>query len=345
MATLMTNESYTIENIQHYFDTSHANKGALVKAGHAGHQLQWCVLTGIRRVYIPILKDEDTADAFWESNGLKCSVTDCAIADSGLMCVIECTELTFFKEMSMVVARILEERIVGAERVIRLFKNNRIFWAGMPNAMTTVRAAGLFGELFFMWNFLRSRIPSIIEQGLWGGPAQTDKDFNFAELQVEVKTAMSHSQPVSHQISTLHQLQNDRRPLILYSLIAHPDNGGGHSLFELVTNIHDELQESNSDLAVQFQELLHDCGYQIEDPRMELHRFHLLDDYGEFYAVCDDFPRLTTSDNCTDQRVNIDNYTITLTNVEHLGLNITRASSVPEMLAAYDATINGKKDC
>jgi len=341
----MTNESYTIENIEHYFDTSHTNRGALVKAGHTGHQLQWCVLTGIRRVYIPILKDEDTEVAFWKSNGLKCSVTDCAVGDSGLMCVIECTDITFFKEMSMVVARILEDGIVGAERVIRLFKNNRIFWAGTPNAMTTVMAAGLFGELFFMWNFLRSRIPSIIEQRNWGGSEQTDKDFNFAELQVEVKTAMSHSQPVSHQISTLHQLQNDRRPLVLYSLIAHPDQGGGHSLFELVINIHGALQESNPDLAVQFQAILIDCGYQIEDPRMESYRFHLLNDYGELYAVYNDFPRLTTSDNCADQRVNIDNYTITLTNVEHLRLNITRATSVPELLEAYDATINGKKDC
>ena len=72
----------------------------------------------------------------------------------------------------------------------------------------------------------------------------------------------------------------------MFSLVAHPDEGGNQSLHDLVHGILDELSEVAK---ISFLDVLDQLGYIVGHPSMEEFRYNLTHGDGKLYAVCGDF--------------------------------------------------------
>ena len=121
---------------------------------------------------------------------------------------------------------------------------------------------------------------------------------------------------------------------MMFSLVAHPDEGGSKTLHELVDAI---LSGLSGDPAarISFKDTLKELGYVLYHPDMEMFRYNLTHGNGNFYAVTNGFPRLTTADNPDDKRINIGSYKIRLDKVEKLKLSPSKPASTKEILAEY----------
>lgn len=228
---------------------------------------------------------------------------------------------------------ILDRRIIGAKEAFDLFKDERSFWGIASQPITIERAVGLFGELYFIHKWLRGGILEVLRNRTWTGPDANDKDFSFDGLQIEVKTTMSPRHPVRHRISSLHQLQADGRPLALFSLVAHPDDGGSLSLNDLIAKLFEELESEAPELSDQFQQLLERAGYVRGGHNDKDFRFALPLGEGALYAVKDDFPVMRHEDMQMDERVQVTSYDIILSRVEHLRIALRPPCTVEQIIA------------
>ena len=333
-------EQYTPQSIEGYFNYSKENNGDYVNAGRYGnHHVQNRVSDGNRLFLSTLNEGEQDSDISWESIGIHCYISSANIMGEK-RCVVECSNSNFFPILNKSIAQIIQENITGAEEIIQIFRSERIFWAGVPNLMTQEKATGLFGELYLMWKWFPEEIVEIILQDQWNGPTGADKDFNFSNLQIEVKTTMSNSSPIQHTVSTLHQLQSDGVPLVLFSLVAHPDSGGSHSLCGLVSDIGDVLANHSSNIRDTFINLLEQNDFIQGHPSMENYRFALPSGDGQFFVVENQFPRLTSEDNANDERIHIGSYRITLNNVSDLQLNVSAPTSKDSILEQYNTVLN-----
>jgi hypothetical protein len=327
-------EPYTAESLEGYFQHSKDSGGDYSIAGKGDlYKARWKVSDETRQFVIKTPADAKDVKE-WSSRGLSCYPDKMPFWDLGMhYLVIECTEPDFFPAMNRIAATILEDGLVSAPDVIKLFQEQRIFWSNTPVTMTNEQAAGLFGELFFMLEYFPTHLSDLIND-CWGGSNHSDKDFSWDDLQVEVKTAMSPKEPIAHVVSNVHQLQEDGRPLVMFSLVAHPDEGGGRSLHALVDSVLSALSEDSS-AWISFTDTLKDLGYILHHPDMEKFKFTLTHGDGQFYAVTDHFPRLTTEDNPDDTRINIGSYQISLANIENLRMTLSKPTTVEGILTDY----------
>lgn len=325
--------SYTAESIEGYFQHSYNSGGDYSIVGKGDiYKARWDSSGGVRQ--FAVKTDEESMDIQWSSRGLSCYQSQLPFWDTGKdYLVVECNEPEFFPAMNRIAANILEQTLLKTNDIINLFKEERLFWSKTPMQMNWERASGLFGELYFMIKHFPESIPALIDES-WTGAEYSKKDFNWNNLQVEVKTAMSAEQPISHLISSLEQLQEDGRPLVMYSLIAQPDEGGSISLSQCVDEILNILSDEKSSKQ-KFMDSLEELGYIRNHPDMEKFKFSLPLGNGRFYAVKNSFPKLTVDDNPDDQRINIGSYRIKLTNVDSLKLDINDSTSVSEILDHY----------
>jgi hypothetical protein len=120
----------------------------------------------------------------------------------------------------------------------------------------------------------------------------------------------------------------------MFSLVAHPDEGGNRALHELVDAVLSGLSGDPSTRA-SFTDTIEDLGYVLHHPEMEQFRYTLTHGDGEFYAVTDDFPRLTIENNPDDTRINIGSYQIRLANVEKLRMEPSKPATIQGILAEY----------
>ena len=327
-------ESYTAESLEGYFQHSFDCNGDYSIAGNEDYYMaQWRLTDGNRLFVIKTTEDAVTVEE-WSSQGLSCYSSMMPFWERGRdYLVIECSDPDFFPAMNRIAATILEEGIVSVHHVISLFREERAFWSRSPIAITDEQAAGLFGEIFFMLEYFPSKLSEMINER-WSGADYSDKDFNWDDLQIEVKTAMSPEEPITHTVSNLHQLQEDGRPLVMFSLVAHPDEGGNIGLSELVDEILSRLSDDPS-TRISFTQILEQLGYVLHHPDMELFRFTLTHGNGFFYAVTDGFPRLTIEDNPDDKRINIGSYLIRLAKVEKLRMGFSKPVTTRKILEEY----------
>jgi len=323
--------------VEGFFSWSRENDGNLSLASSEGHHYVQIRASDGNRLLFVKLEDGDIEDDFnWESRGIACYLSRTEVRGERRF-VVECSDVNFFEPMNRLIATILQRKLIGATNIINLFRSERLFWAHLPFAMTQEKATGLFGELFLMYRWLPSQLSSLIENEIWTGPLGTDKDFNHSTLQIEVKTAMSPSTPIQHTISTLHQLQEDGCPLVLFSLVAHPDVGGGESLFELVESIIALLEVQSLPSVENFKHLLNENDYIYGDPRLEQYRFTMPNGDGTFYAVKDHFPRLVSDDNVEDDRIHLESYRISLSGIDDLILNLHPEISLEKIVESYNS--------
>ena len=333
----MVTDVYTASSMEGYFSHSQDNDGDYCIAGLSGghHLVQNRNSDGHRLLFTTLDEGEIESDLSWVSRGIECYISPDQVVGER-RCVVECSDPMFFPAMNRVIATILQEEITGADNVISLFRGERLFWSNIPNLMTLEKATGLFGELYFMFKWLPKQLPYIIINEIWTGPLGTSKDFNSDQLQIEVKTAMSQSNPTQHKISSLYQLLEEGRPLVLFSLVAQPVESGGESLCDLAESIICILNEHSDDLVEKFKDLLEENDYIYGDPRMEQYCFipPIVD--GNLFAVTDHFPRLVPDDDVDDDRIHLESYRISLSGVDDLNLNLSPETSLDAIVSAYN---------
>lgn len=329
-------ESYSQNSIEGFFRHSYDSGGDYSLAGNSDcFMVRWKPDDDSRMLVVRTIEDAFSIEA-WLSRGITCYASEMPFweRNRGYL-VVECENPDFFPVMNRISANLIQKEILSAQEIIRIFREERTFWSGIPVSLTTEAAAGLFGELFFMFKHFKEEISDIIENR-WSGANYSDKDFNWDELQIEVKTSLSTSNPTSHTVSSLHQLQEDGRPLVLFSIVAHPDEGGNFSLNDIVHCILDEI---SGETRVSFLETLDDLGYILGHPQMDHFRYNLTHGEGTLYAVIGDFPRLTVEDNPDDNRIDIGSYRISMAKLDRLVLDAMSPFSVKGILEEYHRKI------
>ena len=169
----------------------------------------------------------------------------------------------------------------------RLASWRRLLEAGAPALLTPGEVRGLFGELWFLHQYLLEKLGPSNAIAAWGGPFGADQDFQASSDTWEVKTIRPDATEIS--IASERQLQATGRTLTLAVLVLLESSGGkGRSLNDMVT----QLRQMLTDEAIARDEL---------DDRLAVAGYLVRDDYSApnfivssatAYLVGEDFPRL-----------------------------------------------------
>lgn len=172
--------------------------------------------------------------------------------------------------------------------VIRTLDKWRRFWGATSLGLSLEAELGLFGELWFLDQW----VPAVEGPLLWVGPTGNRHDFVSESVSVEVKTTMGTNGPITHHISSLDQMaspQNGR--LLFFSLRVVQDAGARNSLNSLIDRLRLKFS-GRPDLALAFESALQQANAPIA--AAEAKRFRVTDQ--GLYDVREGFPRLTKDD-------------------------------------------------
>lgn len=333
-------ERYNSNSIEGYFSYSTDSEGSYVNAGSSGKiHVQHRSSDGCRLLFVRICEEELDLDFQWHCQGVSCFPSENLIMGERRF-IVECSNSNFFGIFNRLIAEIVSDCILSGLKILELFRFEKSFYSAIPNALTDEQAVGLFGELYLMRHWFSNSIPLIIRNDYWNGPSGASKDYNFSEFQIEVKTSMSDTSPTKHKISSLTQLQQEELPLILYSLTAIPNPNGEHSINGLVEGIREILLSESHELETLFVGLLESNNFILGHPSNEKYRYSLPMESGTFYSVSKQFPRLVSSDDADDERIHIEDYSITLVGVEDLKLMLSPPLDYPSLLNDYSRINN-----
>tara|TARA_B100002052_G_scaffold56167_2_gene49339 strand:+ start:480 stop:1478 length:999 start_codon:yes stop_codon:yes gene_type:complete len=273
-------------------------------------------------------------DFTWEAVGIRAMINH-AFNPEQLNLVISSDEQNSQEQLKELLDYFLRNDINTPIEVVEILEMRRYLWGRLLGTLSENQAQGLFGELYFMNEWLSDPLQENIAH--WSGPDGALNDFNWNDLEfhIEVKTSSLLSPPLQHEISSMHQLNpDDGHTLLLFSMSARIDEGGAHSLNTLIEEIREALLEQNQFAALtEFDEKLVDYGW---NPNQGDFRFIVDDDLANLYHIRNDFPRITSEEleDILDERVNIGSYRIILSNVQHLLLNVENGSSANQLLQA-----------
>ncbi len=171
---------------------------------------------------------------------------------------------------------------------------------------------GLFGELWFLLDFLLPRIG--IEAALlsWLGSSGAPKDFALPQSCVEVKTWLSGSRGHLH-ISSLEQLQPSPLPLFLLAIevTACTAAMGGMNLNSLAREILKAAEDDSPSLARLASSALAQRGYAASDAYDDS-RYLVVSQTA--FSVNDDFPRFVRS--AVDRRITAATYELDMSGLD-----------------------------
>lgn len=206
--------------------------------------------------------------------------------------VLCCREEPFFPLFDRLVQQVLEAiRAMPDEAwtaTLRTVERWRRFWAVDPGAMSEEKALGLFGELWFLLQWVKQVNAETL--GSWQGPAGAPHDFQWRSASVEVKVTASRRVPVSHRISSLEQLDEPSSgDLYLFSLQVMEDELGSNSLPRLVEAARQCVQ-GDPVLLDLLDERLAEAHYTPAADARFGRAYRILSE--ELYRVEHDFPRL-----------------------------------------------------
>lgn len=177
------------------------------------------------------------------------------------------------------------ERVAG--RVSRWQK----FLREASRGLSEQRQRGLYGELYFMRQFLIDAVGPALAVDSWTGPASAQQDYSLGSMAVEVKTTMAKQHQVL-RISSERQLDTTGLDhLAVFHLSVDEREGPGQTLPALVDLIRNSLP-----LAIRqaFDDKLLDAGYHESQTSSYVAGYTVRE--ANVFDVAPDFPRLVESD-------------------------------------------------
>lgn len=163
-----------------------------------------------------------------------------------------------------------------------------IFSRGPMLILTAEEQVGLFGELEFIKALINENIPTGEVIDAWKGADAEDKDFQFQDIGIEVKS--SHKQDKLVKISNIRQLDNaGYKELYLYYYSFAKSNGGSNTLPMQIDEIRSLLV--GSPYLEEFESKLLNVGYNDADK--ESYKACYTMTYEDAYLVEDSFPKIS----------------------------------------------------
>ena len=184
---------------------------------------------------------------------------------------------------------------IEAENVaLQSLKTRYTMWKSMfkdPNAAKVSRESimGLFGELYFLNEFMIDRFGVCTAVASWGGPEPNSKDFSTGMDWYEVKTVGANATKIN--ISSLTQLSSayiGKLVVIKIESMAESFDNGKSNIGELLNSIIGKIEDEDTE--EQFLMKLTSCGIDLNDSTLAM-SFDVK--AVQSYIVDDKFPRLT----------------------------------------------------
>ncbi|TIP24252.1 MAG: PD-(D/E)XK motif protein [Mesorhizobium sp.] len=161
-----------------------------------------------------------------------------------------------------------------------------------PGGLSHEAILGLIGELIILKDRLAPHLGTAAAVAAWAGPSGEPNDFELSGGYLEVK-ATSRQAPDTLQVSNLDQLDDRRGVIMLASVRLRPDPGG-MTLPGLVSELRRLTSVERGRTLTDLNARLLAPGYV--DVHADLYPSTWIADRIDFYAVRDDFPRLTPLD-------------------------------------------------
>ncbi len=158
--------------------------------------------------------------------------------------------------------------------------------------LTPEEQRGLFGELYFLENYLIPPYgPRLVEA--WVGPEEANQDFQHNGCAIEVKTTIQ-KRPQHISISNERQLDpGSFRHLFLWHISVDENPTVGETLSEKIRTVRDLLGESVP-MQIKFTDKLNNYGYNETQASMYSRKYALRS--SEFFMAGEGFPRIIESD-------------------------------------------------
>ncbi len=198
------------------------------------------------------------------------------------------------EDLIQTVATLHEEKELIQELVNRFVMWQALFEKIRGEGLSTEKQIGLYGELFFLRQWILQSSDFVRCIHTWVGPSGADQDFYHESVAVEIKTAAGGN---TGRIYISNERQLDLRglsALFILHLELTPDKTSGETLNDIVSDICGLLRD-NAMAHMQFQAKLYLAGYFSQHEAIyEGTGYTVRQDY--FYEVKDDFPRIEPAD-------------------------------------------------
>lgn len=167
-------------------------------------------------------------------------------------------------------------------------------FANKPGLLSDQVIQGLYGEMYFLDNFMFKKYGAEKAVKAWGGPQGLPKDFSIDLDWYEIKCVSSSKEKVV--ISSTQQLESENPGnLVVIKVESEPEgfDNGIATINQLFKKISGELSNLPGSLDL-FIDCLTKKGFS-PDEEYDKHRFNVIS--MDFYVVDEKFPRITISEN------------------------------------------------
>jgi hypothetical protein len=181
------------------------------------------------------------------------------------------------------------------EFISRLIRWQEFLRRHTPEGLGDQAQQGLYGELWFLQNFIVPNMEAVDAARAWVGPLRANQDFQLHRCAVEVKTTSAEAHQVIH-ITNVRQLDDmGIECLLLFHISFDIRLGGVQSLPELVHEIRTLLENQDPEALYLFNERLIDAGYlDIHESRYQEPKYAVRNSH--FFRVRKGFPRILESE-------------------------------------------------
>lgn len=177
------------------------------------------------------------------------------------------------------------------ETTLNHLKRWKAFLSGRNARLLSIEEIrGLFAELWFLLELLRTPLGTKRAVAAWHGPERIQQDFIFSDQAVEVKSLVA-TDPRTVRVSSENQLDSMQSYLyLLIVLVKESQDESSRSLNQIVAET--QYLIGGSDAAFEFESKLAEFGYiplrEYDHPKLEVVGT-------QTYEVVDGFPRITRS--------------------------------------------------
>ena len=168
----------------------------------------------------------------------------------------------------------------------------KIMFKKVSNSLTSEKEQGLYGELYFLDNYMIDKYGVNEAINSWAGPLGYNKDFSINDIWYEVKTTSVNSTSV--KISSLNQLSSDLPgylTLVRIEKMSEEFNNEKCSILELFNSIIGKI--SDNEIKETFINKVLEYGF---NPETDFQKNKYIVDKITLFEVKDSFPRLTEKD-------------------------------------------------
>ncbi|WP_245630917.1 PD-(D/E)XK motif protein [Candidatus Nitrospira nitrificans] len=192
----------------------------------------------------------------------------------------------------------------------RLQHWKKFFQNRSPDGLSRDEYIGLFGELEFFEKCLQRGVPLQVLSDAWQGPLQTNQDFLFGKIAVEVK-AVTANDAGTVNIANARQLDDTGLSALFLCHVAYDfREGTGRILTSVIQSVR-LLLANGPDALATFEDRLLAAGY-IEPEISPFAGYGFTERQRSYFKVHNGFPRILESD--LDQGVSAVCYTVNLSN-------------------------------